>query len=200
ADLRRSTTKGTGMTLEEELGALLRAIGLAARQRSAITRRLGWDGAPPGTLAEAGKTVGYTRERVRQLEERVTARLSAERPELPVTRAAMALVRKAAPATRREVAELLAEQGLSEQPFDAAGVLAAAELAGMDVEVVARPRVVLRRSDLVLEPVVAQVARTLSLQHGATRTAAVAALTGLSSRRVRRLAELADDILWLDCG
>lgn len=188
------------MTLEEELGALLRTVGLAQRQRHAMTRRLGWDGSPPGTLAEAGKTAGYTRERVRQLEERVTSRVAAEAPELPLTRAALAVVGQAAPASRTEVAELIAEQGLNDRPFDAAGVLAAAELAGIDVEVVARPRVVLRRSDVVLEPVVAQVARSLVARDGATRTPAVASLTGLSARRVRRLVELDDGVTWLECG
>jgi hypothetical protein len=41
------------MTLEEELGGLLATLGLAARQRRAVSRRLGWDGRPPGTLADA---------------------------------------------------------------------------------------------------------------------------------------------------
>src|SRR4051794_11141290 len=83
--------------------------GSAARQRRAVARRLGWDGGGPATLADAGAANGYTRERVRQLEERVVDRVGAARPELPVTRAALTVVRDAAPATHAEVADLLAE-------------------------------------------------------------------------------------------
>jgi DNA-directed RNA polymerase sigma subunit (sigma70/sigma32) len=59
------------MTVEDELGELLQAVGLGARQRRAVARRLGWDGGAPATLAGAATTEGYTRERVRQLEGRV---------------------------------------------------------------------------------------------------------------------------------
>src|SRR3954451_14767084 len=101
------------MTLEQELAHLLRGVGLASRQRRAVARRLGWDGGAPGTLADAGKTVGYTRERVRNLELRVVERLTRSRPSLPVTQAALAVLGEAAPAPRDEVAALLAAQGLS---------------------------------------------------------------------------------------
>ena len=37
--------------------------------------RLGWNGSPPITLEEAGQRLGITRERLRQLQERVTNRL-----------------------------------------------------------------------------------------------------------------------------
>ena len=57
------------MTLECELGELLHAAQFNSRQRRAVARRLGWDGGPPTTLADAGAWEGYSRERVRQLEE-----------------------------------------------------------------------------------------------------------------------------------
>src|SRR5947209_3389531 len=178
------------MTLEEELGGLLRAIGLASRQRRAVARRLGWDGGAPGTLADAGATTGYTRERVRQLEERTVERIARARPALPVTEAALAVVGEAAPAAREDVAQLLVDRGLNGRPFDAAGVLSAAALAGISVDVIAGPGAVFRRDDVVINPVVAHVTRKLVARDGATTPAAVAELTGLSRRRVRRLLEL----------
>jgi hypothetical protein len=188
------------MTLEEELGGLLRAVGLRSRQRRAVARRLGWDGGAPATLAAAAETEGYTRERVRQLEERVEKAVTALRPSLPLTRAAVDVVGEVAPASRDEVANVLAERGLSERPFDPEGILAAARLSGLAVDVVARPRSVLGRSDVVLEPVVAQVARSLAARDGASTVDAVASTMGMSRRRVCRLLELGEEVTWLRCG
>jgi hypothetical protein len=179
---------------------VLVATGFASRQRRAVARRLGWDGGRPGTLAEAAKTAGYTRERVRQLQSAFTERAAQLQPPLPVTRAALALVGEATPASRHELAVLLADEGLSARPFDVGGVLTAAEVAGLDVDVVIEPDAVLRRDDTVLAPVVGQVARTLLARGGATTPAAVAELTGLSRRHVRRLLELDPDVRWLPVG
>ncbi|MES1246907.1 MAG: sigma factor-like helix-turn-helix DNA-binding protein, partial [Actinomycetota bacterium] len=188
------------MTLEEELGGLLRAVGLGSRQREAVARRLGWDGGAPATLAVAAETVGYTRERVRQLEERVEKAVPAMQPSLPLTKAAVGVVGEVAPASRDEAAAALAERGISERPFDPEGILSAARLAGIAVDVVARPRAVLRGTDVVLEPVVAQVAKSLVSRDGAATADAVAKTTGMSRRRVRRLLELGHEVTWLDCG
>jgi hypothetical protein len=185
-------------TLEAELGGLLAATGLAWRQRRAITRRLGWDGERPGTLAEAARLTGYTRERVRQLQAVFGERAARLRPALPVTRAALELVGSAAPASRGEVATLLAAEGLSERPFDVGGVLNAAAVAGLAVDVVVAPEAVLGREDTVLAPVVGRVARRLLERSGATTAAAVAELTGLSRPRVVGLLELDADVRWLE--
>jgi Sigma-70, region 4 len=185
------------MTLEEELGGLLATLGLAARQRRAVSRRLGWDGRPPGTLADAGDACGYTRERVRQLEERAIDRVARTRPRLPLTSAAVALLSDATPTPRTDAAVLLAERGLSRDPFDPAGVLHAARLAGIAVDVVARRRTVLRHDDVVLSPVVETISRKLARRDGAATPTAVAALTGLRELRVRRLLELGGEVRWL---
>lgn len=188
------------MTLEQELGGLLQAVGLRARQRQAVARRLGWDGGAPSTLLAAAETVGYTRERVRQLEERVEHAVPALRPSLPLTQAAVHIVGGMAPAPRDEVGRALAEAGLSAKPFDPEGVLAAARLAGLDVDLVAHARSVLRRSDVVLEPVVVQVAKSVVARDGAATAETVADTTGIPRRRVRRLLRLAHDVAWLACG
>src|SRR3954470_15184580 len=153
--------------LESELGGLLATLGLSPRQRGAVARRLGWDGGRPATLAEAGEVGGYTRERVRQLEERVAERVSRTRPRLPLTASAVEILGTVTPAPRADAARLLAERGLSSDPFDPAGVLHAARLAGIDVDVVAQRRGIFRRDDIVLNPVVATLARNLATRDGA---------------------------------
>jgi len=62
--------------LEHELAAVLVAARLEGRQGRVVARRLGWDGHGPTTLAAAGGAEGYTRERVRQLEERLKRHLA----------------------------------------------------------------------------------------------------------------------------
>src|SRR5579859_448530 len=105
------------MTLERELNDVLQAARLDARQRRAVARRLGWDGRPPTTLAAAGVGEGYTRERVRQLEQRLRDHLDRARPPLPLAAAALAAIHARAPACRAELSRELVEAHLAERPF-----------------------------------------------------------------------------------
>jgi Sigma-70, region 4 len=114
------------MTLEGELNDVLRAARLDEKQRRAVSRRLGWDGRPPTTLAAAGAGEGYTRERVRQLEQRVLEHMERTRPALPLAAAALAAIHTHAPASRGELTRTLMEARLTERPFDPLGVLRAA--------------------------------------------------------------------------
>ena len=109
-------------TLEQELTHVLTAAGLDGRQVRVVARRLGWDGHGVTTLAAAGGAEGYTRERVRQLEKRVKGHLAKGATPLPLTAAALDVVRAAAPSPRPDVARTLMERGLSARPFDPAGV------------------------------------------------------------------------------
>jgi hypothetical protein len=184
------------MTLEEELSDALCATGLAARQRDAVTRRLGWDGRRPATLKSAGEAAGYTRERVRQLEARAIEILQRRRPKLERVREAVGIVEAAAPAPRNDVAALLAGRGISAQPFDVGGVLSAARVAGIETRIIADDHAVLRGEDAVRRPIVFRVARRLARQHGATTAAEVAGLVGLRAARVLILLE--EHVHWLD--
>lgn len=49
--------------------------GLNARERQIITRRFGLSGINPQTLADVGKALGYSKERIRQLEERALKKI-----------------------------------------------------------------------------------------------------------------------------
>ena len=81
-------------SLEEELASVLRESGLRGRQARAVARRLGWSGHGATTLAEAAAEEGYTRERVRQLEDRLRRHAEGTPLSLPLTAAALAAGRE----------------------------------------------------------------------------------------------------------
>lgn len=99
---------------------------------AALFDRFGWGGSPPTTLEAAGSRIGITRERVRQLQARVTHRLFAIpfQPYLPALDAALAEISNHAPLTFEEAAELLEAKKISSLNFDPRSLIAAAEACG----------------------------------------------------------------------
>jgi hypothetical protein len=185
-------------TLEEELGALLRRVPFSERQCRALERRLGWDGGRPATLAGAAAEVGYTRERVRQLELRLAGHLARSLPPLPQTVAALVLIAEAAPAGCDELAQVLMRHQVAARPFDPRGVLLAAELARIETGLTERSRIILTHTDVELASRAAIVAQKLASRDGATSPGAVAERLGASNAKVRRLLEVSDAVTWLD--
>ena len=118
--------------VEDELTELLESAALTRRQAGAVAARLGFDGAGAGTLQDAARDWGYSRERVRQLEARLRDRSAEDRPLLPAVREALDLIEVAAPDERSWVAGRIADAGHARRPFDPAGILAAAELIGAE--------------------------------------------------------------------
>jgi hypothetical protein len=186
------------MMLERELDGLLCSARLDRRQGRAVARRLGWDGFPPTTLAAAGAQEGYTRERVRQLEQRVRRHVERERPSLPVAEAALATIHAAAPASRAELADALVQARLAERPFDPLGVLRAGEIAGLEVGVVERDGLFLPRDHALATDGVSLLAKRLVTRDGFTSVELIAARAGTTPAATRRLLELRYDVTWLD--
>jgi hypothetical protein len=122
--------------LEEELADLLRGAKLKDRQARAVAARLGWDGKGACTLAVAAAAEGYSRERVRQLEERVRAHARRAAASYTSTRTALRLVEELAPIASHEIGFHLALAGVSRRPFDVTGLLSAAQILGIDHRVV----------------------------------------------------------------
>ena len=114
--------------LEAELADVLRAANLRGRQARAVAARLGWDGEGGRTLALAAEPEGYSRERVRQLEERVRAVGGQSRPATRTIAAALRLIEDAAPIAPRDASVLLADAGISRCPFEIGGLLSAADI------------------------------------------------------------------------
>jgi hypothetical protein len=183
-------------TLEQELGAVLHAARLGPRQARAVSRRLGWDGRPPATLAAAGASEGYTRERVRQLEQRARDVIGGRR--LPSVEAAIDLIESVAPSGRAGVAGALAEAGISKSAFDPEGVLTAGELLGLETGVLVRNSLVVRRRDANIGNTAVAVARRLVIRNGAASVDEVARTLGASGAVVRRLLSAHEETRWLD--
>ncbi|HKI90654.1 MAG TPA: hypothetical protein VJ986_00015 [Gaiellaceae bacterium] len=190
-------------TLESELAELLRATGFAPRQARALSARLGWDGNGGTTLAAAAATEGYTRERVRQLEELARRRFARWCPLLTVTQRALDAIAAVAPARRSEVATRLAAAGLTEGPFDPYGALRAAELVGLEPRVRLVDDMLLSPDDAELTDVAITAARQLTRRSGAADLGEISAvLVGSNGpvEELRRLLGLRREVVWLDAG
>ena len=186
--------------VEDELTELLESAALTRRQAGAVAARLGFDGAGAGTLQDAARDWGYSRERVRQLEARLRDRSAEARPPLPAVRKALELIEVAAPDERSWVAGQIADAGLARRPFDPAGVLAAAELIG------ARPTA--RVSGRFVTPVhlpdpvlpLLRTAEAIAAEYGKFSVELLASCTGHDAARLRRLLRHVERVHWLDDG
>src|SRR5262245_32923503 len=77
-ELRKRLEQITTLPLENQLAEFLRALSRVEGERlQALIDRFGWGGKPPITLEQAGERLHITRERVRQLQEKVSNRLGA---------------------------------------------------------------------------------------------------------------------------
>ena len=130
-------------TVPRELHGLLVGAGFRDRQLVALAARLGLADGRPATLAAAGARAGYTRERVRQLEER----LRELRGPLPATARALRAIEQAAPAPLAQVNAELARLGLAHSSFAVGAVLRAADVLGLDHDASLLGAAVLRPAD-----------------------------------------------------
>ncbi len=118
--------------LEAELAEIAEGAEPGRTAQLAV-RHWGWDGRGGATLETTGREFGdITRERVRQLCERLAGILRRGQVAAPALERALVLAAHAAPATAHDLARRLADAHISSQPFDPAGLLTAAEVLGFD--------------------------------------------------------------------
>ena len=119
-------------TLEAELAAIAQSAEPGRTAQIAV-RYWGWDGRGGATLETTGREFdGITRERVRQLCERLAAKLAPARPAAPMLERALVVAAHAVPTTAAELGRRLADEHVAARPFDPAGLLSAAALLGLD--------------------------------------------------------------------
>jgi len=190
-------TAPTG-TLERELADVLRASRLDERQASAVAARLGWDGRGASTLQQAALAVGYTRERVRQLEASFRDEVPRDHYRLPLLDRALRAVEECAPDACSHVGIVLQERGISGAPFDPTGVLSAAGLFDRPTSAsIRRGLVEVAGAPAPTRTLVAN-ARKLVSARGAAAVVDLARASGVEPARARRLLELVPDVIWLD--
>jgi len=113
------------------LGRLLRSVGVSDRDIAIVVGRLGWGEGGPHTLQEIGDAFRMSRERIRQIERRVTERIG--RTYLPQIERAVELLTERAPLRPDQAAQLLVREGLTTVPLHLAGLAVAATLLGYEV-------------------------------------------------------------------
>ena len=185
------------------------------RTAGLAVRHWGWDGGGGATLETTGREFGrITRERVRQLCERLAEKLSDLAVTTPALDRALVLAAHAAPTTAHDLARRLADERVSTRPFDPEGLLTAAAVLGRGptfaLETVKDVRVVLPdppdpASDTVtLIAAIVDTARAIVRRAGAARvgevTGRVAAdlAAWVEDDLVTAVVSEPDDFVWLE--
>ncbi|ADB73520.1 sigma factor-like helix-turn-helix DNA-binding protein [Geodermatophilus obscurus] len=165
-----------GFTLEEEAESVLRAaLGKSAdKWLEALGSRYGLAGADPQTLDEVGRTLGVTRERVRQVQSKAQAHLPSAPVHAPAVDQALELLDWALPCSAEDLTAALAAAGLTSLPcWTADAFRAAVGLTGRTVDIGERDGLLGRADQLRAAAMVTGAARAVSNAHGIASVASV---------------------------
>jgi hypothetical protein len=205
--LRKSIRALSKMTLEDEIKGLLVGVG-SQRNQSIIAQRFGWDGSEGATLQEVGDSLNLTRERVRQVCNRLSKHLEGKTVFSPTLDHALNFVSCHIPDVADEIELKLIAEGIANGHFRLEGIINAAELLGRGVPFsitkVGGKRLVLAPNMENATNVIAQTARR-AIEHWGVTTildiaAQVAERTDLSidAELVRNVLSEKEDFQWLD--
>ncbi len=172
----------------------------SGRTAQLAVRHWGWDGRGGATLEVTGRELGeITRERVRQLCERLSRRLGQAPVAAPALDRALVLAAHAAPTTAHDLARRLADERVASQPFDPAGLLTAAAVLGRDatfsLDSVKDVRVVLPDPPDPASDTVAVIAAVVDTARAVVRRAGAARVGEVTGRVAADLAVWVDDEL-----
>jgi hypothetical protein len=199
-ELHRTVRAPARMSLEAELFSLTDGLG-SERDRRIIMSYLGWDGKPPRTLEEVGQKHKMTRERVRQICERVNTQWSSK-PFLPVLDRVLRITFAAAPTLAEEIENQLFQRRLTESKFPVESVRAAAHVFGREirfrVEELHGHRFVVRSDNADLLTQIDHAARAAVSHWGVTTVDDVAAATNADPALARKVLVALPGFRWLD--
>ena len=187
------------LPLEAELADIAERAEPGRTAQLAV-RHWGWDGRGGATLEVTGREVGrITRERVRQLCERLGVRLAAAHAAAPALERALVLAAHTAPTTASDLARRLADERISERPFDPAGLLTAAVVLGREptfsLETVKDVRVVLPDPPDPASDTVAVIVAVVDTARAIVRRAGAARVSEVTGRVAADFAVWVDDPL-----
>jgi hypothetical protein len=182
----------------QQLLDVLRTAGFSNRQRTALSARFGLAGHGPVTLAEAGRSAGYTRERVRQLEDRLRSHAACAEAPFTAVAKALQLAEQLAPAPASNVAAELVDARLLPPGFELSGLFRIADVLGLEHDLRDVDAAVLRTGDVSRYHETVEVARRLARLDGVGDVARLAQELNMDASRVRRLLALHRDVVWLD--
>jgi len=190
-------------SLEAELAAIAERAEPGRTARVGV-RLWGWDGRGGVTLEAAGREFGgITRERVRQLCERLATRVRAaadlDRGGVPAPTLGRALLAAAdaAPTTAKQLARRLADEHIAARPFDPAGLLRAAEILGHDapfaIDVVKDVRMILPNPPDPTADTAEVIAAIVDTARAVVRRAGAARVSDVTGRVAAGLGAWVDD-------
>lgn len=133
--LRSRIDEIAALPLESQLANFMHVLSRFEGDRlQAMIDRFGWRGTASITLEEAGQRLGITRERFRQLQEKVSNRLKAITYPvyMPALDAALQVLADASPIRLDAAAALLRTKGISKLNFSPACVIEAASACGRE--------------------------------------------------------------------
>ncbi len=138
AEVAERVSRLQHMTVEEQLidlldsllqGKLWRGFAQGSTWTRTLSARLGLDGPPTVTLAEAGLVHGVTRERVRQVESRLLSCVPAPGLWIPAVNRALTMVRESVPIIESDVGPMLAKAGLAGPAMTCQSLINATDMA-----------------------------------------------------------------------
>jgi len=119
------THKVSASCLEDELFNIANIKG--ERNTHIFIQRMGWDGNGRKTLDAVGKKYGMTRERVRQICEKIGKAIRLTKPPIKFLKQALHHVSLSLPSPANEIENELTASGISRKPFRIEGLLTAAD-------------------------------------------------------------------------
>ena len=178
------------------------------RNKRIIARYIGLDGSPGASLREVEEAFGLTRERVRQICDRIVSGVKRARPAMPLLAKCIALVSKNLPAEAEDLENQLAEEGLTQTRFRIESLIRAGELFGEKipflVDEVDGGRMVFQPEKRSVVRLVLRCARGLIRQFGVATVADLGAQveermnTSGGAALVHRVLTRRADFRWLD--
>src|SRR5262249_2415577 len=100
------------------------------RNREIVSQRLGLEGQEPSTLQAVADQFGLTRERVRQVSDRLKARLASRRPSTAALNRAIQLIAKEVPGLADDIEFKLAAEAITSRRFRLEALRNAIEIVG----------------------------------------------------------------------
>ena len=132
-EVQNTVSRLEALHLEDLLSDFLtRCSTLSGKRRDALLARLGWSGERPLTLEDTGRRLDLTRERIRQIENRVRRNLPPTRAYFPALSKALQVLVEIAPVEVDKAAAVLQTRGVSNAKFSPESVIAAANDLGID--------------------------------------------------------------------
>jgi hypothetical protein len=197
------------LSIEAEL-ATIAEMAEPGRTAQIALRHWGWDGRGGATLEATGREFGgITRERVRQLCERLATRIRSTASDMgaartlpipaPAFERALLHAAGAAPTTAQDLARRLADERVAARPFDPEGLLTAARILGHEapfiLQTVRDLRVVLPSPPDPTADTAAVIAAVVDASRALVRRSGAARIRDVTGRVAATLAVWADDDL-----